>query len=396
MATVLPPFNPIAGIPQAIQFAGQQFQARRQRQDALADQQALLQFIAQSQRGGQPILPQFGTSQGAAQAASFIGSQPTEAQQAQGAATLDLTQAQAEAARRVPPVRGVSQGPGQQVVNPVTGEVITPPLPSLQSPSQTRLIGSIGEKIAAGTATKAETNVFNRLTETAGTEITINNIEDITKSLPNQISLLKSGQQLLNDFSADPENAEVLRNSDVNVVTNSKGQLQLEVKPKGPPAAAQIKELADIEGLLNSIGTIEALFDPSFVGIVEGSGALAKVSEATGLGTSTREVQFRRVTADLADRLLRARSGAQINEQEFKRLQNILPVPGLSEVAFLARLADFKREMSQVLATKQEAIRQAGQRPLGGQAPREVPIQIRGRTPQQEARLQELLRKAKQ
>lgn len=334
---ILPTLDRFAGLRQGAQNLVGGLEQQFQQQKQLSDAQTVLQLI-QQQQGGQSVLPSgtFQTAGGAAAAAQFLAGQPTPIEQQQATANLELTQAQ-------------------------TQKALSPPL---QSPSQTRLIGVIGEKVAAGTATPGELSVFNRLTEKAGTEVTINNIDSLSPDIKTQIGALKEAQGIINDFIDDPGNAEVVKNSDVNVVTNSKGQLQLEVKPKGAPAATAIKELTDIEGLLNSVGTIEALFDPSFVGIVQGSPTLAAVAEATGVGTSTKEVQFRRVVADLSDRLLRARSGAQINEQEFKRLQKILPQAHLSEVAFKARLSDFKREITEVLATKQKAIRQVGQRPL--------------------------------
>lgn len=232
------------------------------------------------------------------------------------------------------------------------------------STTQSALIGRLGEKIAAGKATKGELGVFNRLTEKAGTEVNINNIESLGPNIQTQVKALKNSQSIINDFTNDPANAEILKNSDVNVVTNTKGQLQLEVKPKGAPAATQVKELSDLIGLQNSVSTIESLFDPKFTGAIQGNPLLATVAETTGVGTSTNEIQFRRVVSDLSDRLLRARSGAQINEQEFKRLQKILPELGKSDKAFKARLADFKRELQDVIGTKQKAIKQTGKRPL--------------------------------
>ncbi len=267
-------------------------------------------------------------------------------QREQASATLDLTRAQAGKARQPLQV------------------------------TQTQLIGRIGEKIANGTATPAEENVFNRLTEKAGTVVNVNNIESLTPNVRTQIEALKDAQSMLNDFVSDPENENVLKNSDVNVITNTKGQLQLEVKPKGAPTATQLKEISDLVGLKNSMGTIDALFDPSFVGVIEGAGSVRGVSEATGVDVvksikqgrkvelTGKQVQFNRIVNDLSDRLLRARSGAQINEQEFKRLTKIVPTLGLSEVAFKARQKDFERELNNIIATKEATIQQAGQRPI--------------------------------
>jgi hypothetical protein len=230
--------------------------------------------------------------------------------------------------------------------------------------SQTQLVGSLGAKVADGTATDQEMKTFNRLTEKAGTNVTVNNLEELAPTVEGQLEALKTSQEMINAFVEDPGNQETLKKSDINVVTNSKGQLQVEVKPKNAPAAAQMKELSDLIGLRNSVTTIESLYDPSFVGIIEGSDVLNTLQETTGVGVDFKKTQFRRVTKDLADRLLRARSGAQINEQEFKRLMKILPTAGLHETAFLARLEDFKRELEDVISTKQSVVEQSGKRPI--------------------------------
>lgn len=324
MATVLPQFNRFAGLQQGALNFVQGLQQQRQ-------QQALQQFAQrQGVQDTSNLPPQF--------LQQFL---------------LNRQQQQARA--------------GLQATKGIT-------------PSQTNLIGTIGRKIADGTATEGEMNVFNRLTEKAGTEITINNIEQLSPNIQTQITALKESQNLINEFTADPANADILKNSNVNVITNTKGQLQLEVKPKGAPAAIQIKELTDLVGLRNSMRTIDTMFDESFVGLVEGNPLLRGIGETTGIDViesvkqgrhvllTSKQIQFSRIVNDLSDRLLRARSGAQINEQEFKRLEKIVPTLGLSEVAFKARAKDFARELDNIIAIKEKGIEQAGQRPLRLQA----------------------------
>ena len=232
--------------------------------------------------------------------------------------------------------------------------------------TQSNLVARLGEKVAAGTATDGEKAIFERLTERAGTNVTVNTGGETVSAIPEQLENLSYGQELINQFKNNPNNKEILKNSDVNVVTNTKGQLQLEVKPKDAPAASQIKEISDLISLRNSVDTIDSLYKPDYVGIVNGNPLLASIKEQTGVGVDTQEVQFRRITNDLSDRLLRARSGAQINEQEYKRLLKIVPEPTLSPDAFKARLNSFRDDLDNVIDTKKEILEGTGNRPVSG------------------------------
>lgn len=255
--------------------------------------------------------------------------------------------------------------------------------------SQSALVGSLGRKIADGTATEREMGVFNTLTAKAGTEVTVNNISDLIPNTAEQLPALKGAQDAINKFKEDPANADILKDSDVNVVTNSKGQLQLEVKPKAAAGEGALKEFSDLVSLRDSARTAQILFEPSFVGFIEGSNVVGVVERATGLGTSPKEVSFKRIVNDLSDRLLRARSGAQINEQEFQRLTKIVPRLNTNEKVFNAELSSFMSELDAIIKTKSAISKQAGKRGL-------VDPSGTGRTPEQESRRQELLRKAAQ
>lgn len=314
MATILPVFNPIAGVPEAIRGFVERNRFNEQRR-------------RQGQQFGQVFGPQYS---------------------------------------------GITNPNIQQFIANQALQASKPTSPQ----SQGQFVAFLGNKIANGTATARDNALFNQLTAKAGTTVNVNTGEGLTGNIREQAAALKEGQEILNDFKQDPANKKTLEKSDVNVVTNTKGQLQLEVKPKGAPAATQIKEISDLVGLLDSTNTIESTFNEGFVGLLEGQGGLRTISEKTGLNViesikqrrkvpiSTEQVQFSRVVSDLSDRLLRARSGAQINEQEFKRLQKILPELSLSEGPFKARLASFKKELENIIATKKQVIREAGQRPL--------------------------------
>jgi len=127
MATVLPAFNPVAGVAEALGptarfFAQRKFDRQQlarqlqQQQLGIADQQALAQFIQQQRSGGgiqqdgqlPPIpqsilagqLPNLQTLGGGNALLNFLGQQQTPTQSQQAQANLALTQAQTQKALR--------------------------------------------------------------------------------------------------------------------------------------------------------------------------------------------------------------------------------------------------------------------------------------------------------
>lgn len=125
------------------------------------------------------------------------------------------------------------------------------------------------------------------------------------------------------------------------------GVAAAEVEKSAKPLTGEAaKSVAQLDTLLEMTDDVETLFDPKFVGRITGSiGGAAR--EFTG-EIADQEVEFRRVTRDIKDMLLRARSGAQINEQEFKRLSDLTPSPSQPEKVFKARLRGFRRAVQQL------------------------------------------------
>lgn len=124
------------------------------------------------------------------------------------------------------------------------------------------------------------------------------------------------------------------------------GVAAAEVEKSAKPLTGEAaKSVAQLDTLLEMSDDVEALFDEKFVGQV--TGRLGAAREFTG-EIAEQEVEFRRVTRDIKDMLLRARSGAQINEQEFKRLSNLTPSPEQPAKVFKARLRGFRRAVRQL------------------------------------------------
>jgi hypothetical protein len=128
----------------------------------------------------------------------------------------------------------------------------------------------------------------------------------------------------------------------------------------GTTSSTERKEIGDLMTLRDNVDIIESLYDKKYVGMVQGNAGLSTAKEVTGIGVDVEGTQFRRLVNDLADRLLRARSGAQINNEEYKRLRKLVPTTDLSEVAFNAKLKDFKNELDRTLATKKSVIESSG------------------------------------
>lgn len=66
------------------------------------------------------------------------------------------------------------------------------------------------------------------------------------------------------------------------------------------------------------------------------------------VGGEQEAISLGRILGNAADILLRARSGAQINEQEYNRLSKLVPSLNESEDSFFTKLADFQNELGRM------------------------------------------------
>lgn len=117
----------------------------------------------------------------------------------------------------------------------------------------------------------------------------------------------------------------------------------------------RIEELAnnlEKEGVIsNSIGPIDNIFSglANYVG-----------------GAEPQVTEMRRLTGNLADVLLRARSGAAITEQEYARLTKLVPQPNQPFATFMVNLRSLRGEINRTLEGRRGAGRQ--QQSTGGTA----------------------------
>jgi hypothetical protein len=115
-----------------------------------------------------------------------------------------------------------------------------------------------------------------------------------------------------------------------------------EEAPSKPLPEGAVKEFGALAGLIGTTQKIESLFKPAFVGPV--AGRYYGVKEKF-IDMPEDQVQFYSYVRDAKDALLRARSGAQINEQEYARLVKFLPDENLPEKNFISRLKRFQDQI---------------------------------------------------
>ena len=134
-----------------------------------------------------------------------------------------------------------------------------------------------------------------------------------------------------------------------------------------PIPSDQVSKLADLDTLQKQIDDTRRLFKPEYVGPIAGRYGTTKEKV---VDIPEDQVKFYATVKDMKDALLRARSGAQINEQEYKRLVSFLPDENLPSGNFAARLSRFQNLVNQITASKKDEISAGGYgSPSGIQSP---------------------------
>jgi len=153
------------------------------------------------------------------------------------------------------------------------------------------------------------------------------------------------------------------------------GEVNVNVGQGKPAPSGERMELTKIYDFGKKLQRIDDLYDPSYAGPIEGR-IKAGLETVTGVGVSERGISFRALVNELGDDLLRLKSGAQINEQEFQRLMKFLPNPNLPNKTFQSRLETFKTTMGSIIKTKEDALSASGFAiPRPGATPPQAPAQ---------------------
>lgn len=119
------------------------------------------------------------------------------------------------------------------------------------------------------------------------------------------------------------------------------------------------EEMATLDEMINKLNNLERLANNNKGSIGPIEGRIADVQRKLD-GSNAEVNEMFRIADGIADDLLRAKSGAQINEQEYNRLRQLTPNPRMGEGKFFSDLKGFKAEMQRVLD------RRSGKAPLVG------------------------------
>lgn len=143
-------------------------------------------------------------------------------------------------------------------------------------------------------------------------------------------------------------------------ITDEKGNILTYFNPasgetSAPPVAGrksglagtELTRRAGLEGMVEDLGTLADLANRHRDSIGRFSGTLAAIQRQT-VGADPEVNDLFRLSDNLADQLLRARSGAQINEQEYSRLRSLVPNPRLPESKFFSDLKAFTFELQRL------------------------------------------------
>ena len=137
------------------------------------------------------------------------------------------------------------------------------------------------------------------------------------------------------------------------------------------PSAQERKRMADEAQLLKMIEDLEAQLKPVDSTGVESETGKAPAEEWVGpvkgrwgqleekyKDLPPAQIQFYATIRDMNDFVLRVRSGAQINEQEYKRLTSFLADPNLPIENLKSRIARFKQNLKWMIGLEQQTYRQ--------------------------------------
>lgn len=139
------------------------------------------------------------------------------------------------------------------------------------------------------------------------------------------------------------------------------GSFGPKVKPQ--VSAGEVSKLGELENLSQKMSVLMQNYDPSFVGMMDAP--LQAIKQKTGFGASEKGAYFRQTSQDIKDSLLRARSGAQINEEEYQRLLPLVPNENSSETDFLAKARRFDEVLNEIYNSKKKSFTEAGYRTGG-------------------------------
>ena len=127
-------------------------------------------------------------------------------------------------------------------------------------------------------------------------------------------------------------------------------------KPTGlgkPLPSEMITTEQQIGTLKETLGRVKKNYDPAYVGFV--AGRLGKFGEKT-IGVGEKASSFYSDVAQLRNTLIYLMSGKQINEQEYKRLTEQMPVETMPVSTFNARMKNFEATLDSIIKERQKGM----------------------------------------
>lgn len=190
-------------------------------------------------------------------------------------------------------------------------------------------------------------------------------------------------------------NVEATPQFQQNITNKERAKAEGQPVPEG-----QLNKIESNAKVADSLKVIRDNFDPSFLGPLRGTDTAFEVRRQAGSKIKSpltdREVKFRTELNNLKNTALYDASGAQINEQEQKRIANVLPKATDEPAVFEAGLQRYEAEVQRLGLRRKEDIgksrgdlRQPGATPAAPAAP-----QPQGRKPITAAQAKQFLDQA--
>jgi hypothetical protein len=211
----------------------------------------------------------------------------------------------------------------------------------------------LAKKVAAGTDTEQELKALQIL-QGPKAQTTIN-LTEPGKTAQEDAKIAIAFQQQAEELNqANPDSPFVFR-----VKTSAKGQRFLDSEPRKAVSEGTAQTIVQRENLLRLADGIMELYDPKFVGPIEGF-IIGGLKEKTGIGLTEREAAFRTKVAK-SIKVAYTDSGKQLSDRELARLLEFLPRVSKVDLKFEAEMIEFIDEVETSLA-KAKLISKTGRR----------------------------------
>lgn len=128
-------------------------------------------------------------------------------------------------------------------------------------------------------------------------------------------------------------------------------------KPLPPEMITTEQQIGTLKETLNRV---KKSYDPGYVGFI--AGRVGKLGEKT-VGVGEKASSFYSDLAQLRNTLVYLMSGKQINEQEYKRLTEQMPVETMPVSTFNARMKNFEATLDSIIKERQKGMGGYGKQP---------------------------------